>query len=129
MDAQTINQNYDLLALVSSDTRLKHSGHFYIGACPFCGGRDRFNLKETSGGWRWFCRKCGDDKYHGAIDYIMRRDDLNFKQALESLGGDIQLSPRVQMVAHDPGFVFPDLDWQSDAWRRVDAASDRLMTQ
>lgn len=129
MDAQTINQNYDLLALVSNDTRLKHSGHFYIGACPFCGGRDRFNLKETPEGWRWFCRKCGDDKYHDAIDYIMRRDDLNFKQALESMGGDIQHPPRTQIIAHDPGFVFPDLDWQSDAWRKVDAASDRLMSK
>lgn len=129
MDAQTINQNYDLLALVLSDTKLKHSGHFYIGACPFCGGRDRFNLKETPEGWRWFCRKCGDDKYHGTIDYIMRRDNLNFKQALEFLGGNVRLSPRTQMIARDPGFVLPDLDWQSKAWRRVDAASDRLAGQ
>ena len=129
MDAQTINQNYDLLALVSSDTKLKHSGHFYIGACPFCGGRDRFNLKVTPEGWRWFCRKCGDDKYHGTIDYVMRRDNLSFKQALESLGGNVQLPPRAQMIAHDPGFIFPDLDWQSNAWRMIDAASDCLASQ
>jgi 5S rRNA maturation endonuclease (ribonuclease M5) len=33
------------------------------------------------------------------------------------------------MIAHDPGFVFPELDWQSNAWRSVDAASDRLASQ
>ena len=129
MDAQTINQTYDLLTLVLCDTQLKHMGQFYIGPCPFCGGRDRFNLKATAEGWRWFCRKCGDEKYHGAIDYIMRRDNLDFKQALESLGGNVQPAPRAQTVVRDPdsGFMFPDLDWQQDAWEKVDEASECLM--
>jgi hypothetical protein len=127
MDAQTINQTYDLLTLVLIDTpKLRRAGAFYIGPCPFCGGRDRFNLKATPEGWRWFCRKCGDDKYHGPIDYIMRRDNLDFKQALESLGGTIEIRPREIVTPQEPDIIFPDLDWQKDAWRKVDAASERL---
>ncbi len=129
MDAQNINQTYDLLTLVLCDTRLKHMGQYYIGPCPFCGGRDRFNLKATTEGWRWFCRKCGGEKYHGAIDYIMRRDNIDFKRALESMGGNLQLAPRAQTIARDPdpGFLFPDLDWQRTAWEKVDEASERLL--
>lgn len=127
MDAQTINQSYDLLALAMGDTKLKRSGAFYIGACPFCGGRDRFNLKQTAEGWRWFCRKCGDDKYHGAIDYIMRRDHLDFKQVLESLGGSVQIRPREMVKPQPPAITLPDQPWQSQHWREIERASKDLI--
>ena len=34
---------------------LKHSGAYWIGPCPFCGGGVRFNLKEAADGdlWGW----------------------------------------------------------------------------
>jgi hypothetical protein len=129
MDAQTINQNYDLLTLAMGDTKLKHAGQFYIGPCPFCGGRDRFNLKRTSDGWRWFCRKCGNDKYHGTIDYIMRRENLDFKQALESLGGHVEIGPREQTRPPEPVITLPDESWQGKTWHRIDAAFDHLQSQ
>lgn len=127
MDAQTINQSYDLLALAMGDTKLKRSGAFYIGACPFCGGTDRFNLKQTPEGWRWFCRKCGEDKYHGSIDYIMRRDHLNFKQALESLGGSVQIRPREMTTPQSPALTLPDPAWQSQRWQEIEKASNDLL--
>lgn len=126
MNATDINNNYDLLTLAQGDTKLKHSGKFYIGACPFCGGRDRFNLKHTPEGWRWFCRKCGDGKYHGAIDYIMRRDDLDFKQALESLGGDA-IRPRAIVTPQLPTITLPDQSWQAANWEKVERASNELL--
>lgn len=126
MNATDINNNYDLLTLAQGDTKLKHSGKFYIGACPFCGGRDRFNLKHTPEGWRWFCRKCGDGKYHSTIDYIMRRDDLDFKQALESLGGDA-IRPRAIVTPQLPTITLPDQSWQESHWQEINKTSHALI--
>lgn len=126
MNATNINQTYDLLTLAQGDTKLKHSGKYYIGACPFCGGRDRFNLKHTSEGWRWYCRKCGEEKYHSAIDYIMRRDNLDFKQALESLGGNT-IRPRSSVAPQPPAITLPDQSWQAENWKKVERASDELL--
>ena len=73
------NKNIRLLAIASNDTALKRAGREYHGACPFCGGRDRFYvLPETS---TWGCRNCAAG-YHDALAYIMRRDSLDFIDAV-----------------------------------------------
>ncbi len=59
------------------------------GPCPFCGGTDRFTLKRTADGWRWLCRHCTDGRYLDAIDYIQRRENIDFKQAVRRLGGEV----------------------------------------
>ena len=84
------NQNFDLLALAGKDVQLTRSGGWYTGPCPFCGGRDRFNLKRTGNGWRWFCQGCGDGKYHTAIDYVKRREGKGVREVLEEFdtGGE-----------------------------------------
>jgi DNA primase len=66
------NREIDLLNLASQSVPLRKSGQWYIGPCPFCGGRDRFNLKQADTGWVWFCRKCGEGKYHTAVDFMLR---------------------------------------------------------
>lgn len=81
--AAEINRSFDLLSLVEQDTSLKKTGaHFWAGPCPFCGGVDRFLLKQTPAGMLWFCRNCGGDRYHTAIDYIIQRQSCTFRQAL-----------------------------------------------
>jgi|YNPMSStandDraft_2_1061718.scaffolds.fasta_scaffold09931_3 putative DNA primase/helicase len=88
LDADYIRRTFDLLSLVERDTQLKRIGAIWFsGPCPFCGGTDRFTLKRTADGWRWLCRHCTDDKYQDAIDYVMRRDGVDFKEAVERLGG------------------------------------------
>lgn len=85
----------DLLSLIARDTKLKKragtGGGEYKGACPFCGGHDRFwvHLNHQGKGQRWFCRQCspqGGD----AISYIMRRDHLPFKEAAAVLGVSLE---------------------------------------
>lgn len=81
--AAEINRSFDLLSLVEQDTSLKKTGaHFWAGPCPFCGGVDRFLLKHTPAGMLWYCRHCGGDRYHTAIDYIIQRQSCTFRQAL-----------------------------------------------
>lgn len=127
MDAKTINQTTEIIPLLGYE--LRKAGGYHVGACPFCGGRDRFTVKHTSNGDRWHCRHCGDGKYHTAIDYIMRRDNADFKTALKILGGDIQktVTPRTVTPPPPKPLQIPAQDWQADAWREVDAASDELL--
>ncbi|MBI1792969.1 MAG: hypothetical protein HYR70_02095 [Chloroflexi bacterium] len=129
MNAKDINQTYNLLALAENDTHLKHFGIYYIGPCPFCGGRDRFNLKQTPDGWRWLCRKCTQANYKSPIDYIMRRDDLDFRQALRTLNGKTsQPAPRAQVtITAAPARSLPDSNWESSAWKEVSAANNALL--
>lgn len=84
-------KSVDLLSIVRADTNLKEvSRNWYSGPCPFCGGEDRFVLKHEprSNNWLWFCRNCGDGKYSDAIDYIIRRDNVKFSDAVRILGGE-----------------------------------------
>lgn len=132
MNAKDTNQTFDLLSLAQGDTDLKHTGRYYIGACPFCGGTDRFNLKQTPDGWRWLCRNCTEARYKTPIDYVMRRDDLDFKQALESMGGKSAPPaprPRAEHPAPVPiAIVLPDATWQAEHWHEIEQASAALLT-
>jgi hypothetical protein len=93
-DVQYINQTLDLLAFVEGSTDLRKSGRYYFGPCPFCGGTDRFVMKPTEDGWRWYCRRCGDEKYHTSIDFIMKMENLSFLEAISWINGVTPPSPR-----------------------------------
>lgn len=111
MNITDVNFSFDLLQLAGQDTNLRKSGRWYIGPCPFCGGRDRFSLKHTANGWRWYCRNCGDGKYHSAIDYVMRRDNIGLKDAIEQLGGTYQ-APKREMVRTVEMNTSQETDWE-----------------
>ena len=91
-DAETINRTVDILALHGGATPLKkvancESGE-WCGPCPFCGGVDRFRIQPYHpDGGRWFCRGCGGNHWHSVIDYVMKRDAVDFLGAFEQLGG------------------------------------------
>lgn len=49
----------NLKDLVEQYTQLrKVSGREYAGACPVCGGRDRFHVIDGGATSWWFCRQC-----------------------------------------------------------------------
>jgi len=87
-DISNFKQTVNLLDLVSKDTTLAHvastGGGEWAGACPFCGGTDRFRVQPAQG--EWFCRGCGENRWHDAIDYIERRHGVGFLEALRILG-------------------------------------------
>ena len=126
MDAQTIRQTYDLLTLASQHTQLKKAGRYHVGACPFCGGTDRFTLKPTNDGWRWHCRHCGDDKYRDAIDFVMRLDGSDFKTALRKLGGDVQINATRQQQPARKKIELPTEEWQAAGLRLITEYAHRL---
>jgi len=131
MNAQEINQTFDLVSYVS--VSLHKSGAYFIGACPICGGRDRFQIKRTSSGDVWICRKCSPDKYHSVIDFLMSYHKENFKDALKRAGGDVQsrreLGTGKPVTPPAPVQVLPSAEWQADAWKLIEAANRKLESE
>lgn len=93
MDTTNIKYSTDLLSLARKDTELKRvsssGGDEYAGACPFCGGKDRFRVQPNRpDGAKWYCRGCGNEKWHDVIDYVIYRDRVDFQEALRRLQGE-----------------------------------------
>jgi DNA primase len=82
-----IPQQIDLVALIGGNLR-KRAGQL-VGACPFCGGTDRFYIDLRRN--RWGCRGCAIG-YNDALAFVARRDgyDLHksddMKRAMDALG-------------------------------------------
>lgn len=98
MDTRQIN----LLDLIGRDIKLKKAagtgGGEWHGPCPFCGGIDRFAVQPNGRGWS--CRQC-TPHWQDAIAYVMRRDGVGFKQAVETLGLPLDQQPR-SAITHPP---------------------------
>jgi hypothetical protein len=71
--------------LAQRNVRLHGRGHAFKGACPRCGGTDRFAVH--TGKQLFFCRQCGI-KGHGSIDLIMALDSVDFVDAVERITGE-----------------------------------------
>lgn len=128
MNFQDANQTVDLSILVT--TELKQTSHYLVGPCPFCNGVDRFTLKHTNDGWLWHCRQCSPGKYKTVIDFVMKKEGCDAKEALAHLGGTTTAPVKtsrpapVRPVARP--VELPSDEWQENAWHLVDQASDRL---
>ncbi len=133
MNAKDINQNFDLLALVGGLTELKHSGAYWIGRCPLPGctsQNDALNLKQAKDGWLWICRKCGDRKYHGPIDFYMRLYDIDFQTALAKMGGNSTHRSVSGKPSSQPAKSFkalPDISWQQKTLRLANKSCNTVL--
>lgn len=77
----------DILSLIQADghsfKRVSSTGGGeYAGACPFCGGNDRFRVWSNKG--RFWCRGCG--KAGDSVQYIRDTRGLSYAEALKYLG-------------------------------------------
>lgn len=73
----------DLLSALTGSSYRRESANEYAGACPWCGGDDRFRLFTDSG--RYWCRKC--DRKGDAIQFLREHEGMTFKQAQQWLAG------------------------------------------
>jgi hypothetical protein len=62
---------------------LKRMGAELIGACPACGGRDRFAVSIRK--QVFLCRGCG--RSGDVVDLVQHLDNCDFKTAIQTLGG------------------------------------------
>ncbi len=100
-------KSIDLLALIEPTTRLrKVAAHEYAGACPKCGGKDRFRVDPGKG---WFCRQCTtSEHWNDAVDFLMWYRNLDAKRALLQLLGKTDITPA-------------ELEYQAEQRRQRDA--------
>jgi hypothetical protein len=127
-------ERVDLLAMIEADgvELRKCAAAELAGACPKCGGRDRFHFLPVSrlGKPLWFCRQChptlGD-----ALDYVRDIHGLTgaaMFEALRSYGlpGDgpstlMKSTPRPAVVRSDAGIILPEdgrlPDPPADEWQ------------
>lgn len=132
MNAKQINETFDLVGYAGAIVDLHRSGAYYIGACPICkDGRDRFQIKQTTSGAAWICRKCNPGKYKSALDFLMLYHNEKFTDALRRAGGEVETQPAQPrrgkpVTPPAPVQVIPSEDWQRAAWRAVMDASDRI---
>lgn len=55
-------------------------GGEWHGACPFCGGKDRFRIQPHAGICGYFgCRRC--ERHGSAYDYVMETEGIGFREA------------------------------------------------
>ena len=74
----------NLLDLISQDTTLrKETISSLAGACPSCGGRDRFVVRP--GDNRWWCRQCSP-RGGDTIAYLRQFHGMKYREACEYLG-------------------------------------------
>lgn len=137
IDQRLIN----LIDLIPSTSHLKRigstNGGEYAGACPFCGGKDRFRVwPNDKTNPRWWCRQCG--KTGDALGFVMQFLNLDFKAACEYLHLDNPEAPRRDRNAPvipaseyevndlKAGYACFEAAWQQAAGGFVEACADRL---
>ncbi len=90
----------NILDVVGQDTTFTESassyGGTYKGACPWCGGEDRFHVHPVDG--NWWCRQC-DRKGSDAIAYWQQRYNCDFATAVKMLKAAAGLDLAAKMEA------------------------------
>ena len=129
MDIASVKSNANLLQLANRDTKLKKvawtGGGEWAGPCPFCGGEDRFRVQPFhSEGGRYFCRGCGENRWHDVIEYVMLRDRVDFQEALNRLApGKIALQQKEE-VSKAEEFNRPQ--WTQASYEFLELCVDHL---
>ena len=88
--ARNAIKRVNLMSLVKTRTALRRvSAQEWAGACPKCGGVDRFRVSPRG----WFCRQCtgepgADGHWNDAVDFLMWYEGISFKDAYERLTGE-----------------------------------------
>lgn len=110
------------------------SGGEFCGACPFCGGNDRFRVWPEYKGGRFWCRGC--NKRGDAIQYLRDARGVSYREACDQLGIDMKIIPK-NLHRHTrrerPGFIpretaTPPPLWQAKATAFFQAAQRTLFT-
>ncbi len=129
----------NLLSLCQADTELKRvattRGGEYAGACPWCGGRDRFRVWPEQG--RYWCRGCG--RHGDTVQYLRDKRGMSFKEAWTAAGrgelpdtstkgrGPTTAAVRPETTAWTPSDIsLPGEQWQEQAGKLVSWAAGKL---
>ena len=138
----------DLYEKLTGAELRKHSNH-WAGACPKCGGDDRFYIDPTKSPQLWTCTHCQGGKMHTALDLVALCEGLpnygtGLKQTADRLaqllnvtedsaqyktGSEITRPVFIPMVTTMPDIPYDGADdWQYSVTSAVNFAHDVLMS-
>lgn len=133
--------NVNLIDLIPTQLKKVAStnGGEYAGACPMCGGKDRFRVQPNAKpNPRWFCRHCSE-RGGDAIAFIMKHRNCDFKEAVREL--NLQLDPTYSKSPQKQQPAPPSLPyakekptasdgdkWQNRAHAFIDYAETQMWT-
>jgi DNA primase len=133
IDTDAIKQAVSLVEVARQYTTLKSISQTgeQQGACPLCGGTDRFHIKDE----RYYCRQCyprGGD----VIDFVMRVEDVSFKEACTRLASLPSFSERPQptmptlpAAKRRESLSWLDAAFQQSAQKTIAATQRRLLSE
>ena len=103
MNIDVILRDNDLLQLAERDgARFKKTGSGYHSACPIHKGDNQsaFSVWEEDGKQRWHCftKNCGGGD---VLDYVIARDNVDFKRACEILGGQVATPEEIKTATEE----------------------------
>ncbi|MEQ1969408.1 DUF927 domain-containing protein [Xenorhabdus nematophila] len=61
------------------------------GACPICGGTDRFHFMDDHGNGDWHCRQCDNPNYGDGLDLLMRAKGITLIAAAKIVADALAL--------------------------------------
>jgi len=130
INIDAIKQSINLAEFAGQYTQLKQLSQRgdgeYAGACPLCGGQDRFHVK----GDHFYCRQCyprGGD----VINLVQLIHGVSFLEACQMLSAGIFSFPEKQEIARPQTNVVSDepvIDWRSAEYQES-ARKTMLSTQ
>ncbi len=125
-DPESINKRIDPFEIVGG---MKAAGiGWWAGACPKCGGRDRFVIHQARDGYKWFCRHCGDGKYNDMISLAQIVWNCDFVSVCERVDGQRMPEVTYTTPAPPPEKTMPD-DLQPRWHEVVKITTDLLYTE
>lgn len=117
----------DLVGLIRSATQLRKvsstDGGEWAGACPWCGGGDRFRVWPDAARPRYWCRRCG--RKGDAIQFLRDYEGMTYRDAAAVAG---QMSGRMMLTSPAPivDDAPPSPVWQERASELAAQAQEAL---
>lgn len=112
-------RQYPIVHLINTDGMKRESAIEYSGACPKCGGADRFRVNTQHN--TWTCRQCLNLKWQDPIEWLKWHDGLDFREAITKLSGGGVVVPAVVQS----GEKVKPVQWRGNEWQ-VEAQSEAI---
>ena len=145
-DVNILNEQCDLKELYETLFRaeLKYRSHQWEGACPICGGTDRFRISDNRP-HNWYCRNCKESgkaidlvrikynliersQFREAVDKLAELMNVPEGQSEYTISGTREPKPKpVQMVGTMPDV--PPIEWRKEVTGGVISARDYLWSK
>ncbi|MDE9444001.1 DNA primase, partial [Xenorhabdus bovienii] len=61
------------------------------GACPICGGTDRFHFMDDHGNGDWHCRQCDEPNHGDGLDLLVRAKGITIIEAAKVVADALAL--------------------------------------